>query len=313
MKNTNSNAPTRLSTLYVFLYFNLQKMVRRNSWRYILAKLEALTRPSKTRELDTDKAKAMFESLQKRGHTEDINPLTDLQVKEMRDFLIKKEMLEYRSTDMNPYTVDKVPKHWSTAYYPIETLIRAPHIFALANDPDILSVIENTFGCKPEIGVIQALWRFPSENAPINDELWHRDFETLRLVKCFLYLTDVDEDSGPHKFVETSHLTNKITKIGKGIRSDDHIEKAYGREKVVTKVGPSGTCFLEETIGWHKGTKPITKPRLMVQVVYSINPVKYKDRQPIAQSEIAGLESAHFDEHTFKNHIIPSRLGEYLH
>jgi hypothetical protein len=48
----------------------------------------------------------------------------------------------------------------------------------------------------------------------------------------------------------------------------------------------------------------------MVQVVYSINPVKYKDRKPIAQSEIKGLESMHYDEHTFKNHIIPSRPGE---
>jgi hypothetical protein len=307
MQNTQKNTPTRLSAVYIFLYFNLQKMIRRPSWRLALAKLEALTRPSKTRELDTDKSKTMFEALKSHGHTGDINPLSGLQIKEMYDFLMKEEMLEYRSADTNAYTFDNVPRHWSTAYYPIETLIRAPHLFKLANNPDILSVIENTFGCKPEIGVIQAMWRFPSDNEPVNDELWHRDFETLRLVKCFLYLTDVDANSGPHKFVETSHTRNKKTKIGKGIKSDDHLEMAYGKEKIVTKLGPAGTCFLEETIGWHKGTKPTTKPRLMVQVVYSINPVKYKDRKPIARNEIIDHESAHYDEHIFKNHIVPMK------
>ena len=303
MQKILRSTPSRLEAIYIFLYFNLQKIVRRPSWRYFLAKIEALTRPSRTRDLETEKSKSMFKALKFRGHTEDIRPLTDIQVKEMYDFLIQEEMLEYRSNDMNAYTFDKVPDHWSTAYYPIETLKRAPHLFAFANDPDILAVVENIFGCKPEIGVIQAMWRFPSDNAPVNDELWHRDFETLRLVKCFLYLTDVDDDSGPHKFIETSHLINKKTKIGKGIRSDKHLEDAYGKDKVITKTGTAGTCFLEETIGWHKGTKPINKPRLMVQVVYSINPVKYKDRSPISQDQITGYENTCFDEHTFKNHI----------
>jgi hypothetical protein len=304
MQSSERSVPSRLETIYIFLYHNLQKMVRRPSWRNFLAKLEARTRPARTRVLETEKSKLMFEDLKLLGHTQDIRPLTDVQINEMYDFLIKEEMLEYRSDDTNAYTFANVPDDWSTAYYPIETLRNAPHIFALANDPEILATVENTFGCKPEIGVIQAMWRFPSDNAPVNDELWHRDFETLRLVKCFLYLTDVCNDSGPHKFIETSHRVNKKTKIGKGIRRDEQLEAAYGKDKIVTKIGTAGSCFLEETIGWHKGAKPTEKPRLMVQVVYSINPVKYRDRSPIPIEQIANFEDFRFDKHIFKNHIL---------
>ena len=218
-----------MSRVWIFLYFNIQKMVRRPSWRSALANLEALTRPSKTRSLDSEKSKAMFKALSENGHTSDINPLSKEQVKEMYDYLVKQKMLEYRSSDNRAFTLDEVPTNWSTAYYPIETLIKAPHLFTVANNPDILSVIENRFGCKPEIGVMQAMWRFPNDNDPVDDELWHRDYEALRFVKCFLYLTDVDSNSGPHKFIETSHRVNKKTKIG-SIRTDEEIEKSYDKE-----------------------------------------------------------------------------------
>ena len=304
MEETKNNGPSRLLALYIFLYFNFTKLIRFPSWRYAFGKLESLTRPRKTRDLDTDKSKAIFEELETKGHTGDVNPLTNSQVKEMYDFLSQQEIIQYRSGVKKASTLDKVPNDWSTAYIPTETVLHTPHLFTLANDPDILAAIENRFGCKPELGVIQALWRFPNDGEPVNDEKWHRDFESLNLIKCFIYLTDVDLKSGPHMFVETSHRKEKLFRIGKGIDNDDELEMAYGKEKIVTKVGPAGTCFLEETTGWHKGTKPITKPRLMLMLVFSIYPVYYKDRN-IARIKIKSDQDAYFDEHIFKNHILP--------
>lgn len=288
------------------LYHNLQKMVRSPVMRNILAKLEASTSQRKTRELETPKSKSIYQALLAQGHTEDIKPLNDLQIKEMRDYLVGQQMLDYNGTNLKPFVLSEVPNSCSTAYYPTETLVRTPHLFTLANNPDVLAAIENIFGCKPQIGVIQALWRFPNNEPPVNDEFWHRDFETLRFIKCFLYLTDVTMNSGPHKFIESSHRNNRYWKLGPGLAKDESLEKAYGKEAIVTKIGPAGTCFLEETNGWHKGTKPVNAPRLMIQVVYSINPVRYRDNKPISRHEIKDDGMEKYDEYTFQNHILPS-------
>jgi len=305
----NANQEPNLSIferIYIFIYHYFQKTIRNNRLRNYLAKLEAMTRPPKTRELSSQKSKILYRELKDLGHTSNIEPLNAIEVKEMRDYFIDKEMFEYRSDNPNAYTYKDVPKDWSTAIYPIETLLKAPHLFKVANNPDILATLENIFGCKPEIGVMQAMWRFPTDNPAVFDELWHRDFETLRLIKCFLYLTDVDEKSAPHKFIETSHLVNRKTRVHWSFEGDESLEKAYGEEKIVMKEGPAGTCFLEETIGWHKGLKPVNKSRLMVQIVYSVNPVRYKDRKPIPEEEIMELNGVEYDAYTFRNHIIPS-------
>lgn len=80
------------------LYHNLQKMVRSPVMRNILAKLEASTRQRKTRELETPKSKSIYQALLAQGHTEDIKPLNDLQIKEMRDYLVRQQMLDYNET-----------------------------------------------------------------------------------------------------------------------------------------------------------------------------------------------------------------------
>lgn len=37
--------------------------------------------------------------------------------------------------------------------------------------------------------------------------------------------------------------------------------------------GEKGTCFLEDTYGFHKGVTPKSKIRLLFQVQYSLNPI----------------------------------------
>lgn len=288
------------------LYHTAQSLVRPPSLRRFLASLEAKTRPARTRELATPQARALHRELITRGHTGDLRPLSSAQIQEMVDYLMASEMSDYSDPSLGTFTCRNVPKECHTAIYPLKTVVRIPHLFTVANNPHILSAIENLFGCKPQVGVIQAFWRFPTDAPPVKDEFWHRDFETLRFLKCFLYLTDVTPDSGPHQFVEASHRINKYWKMG--VASDAEIEAAYGREFILSKLGPAGTCFLEETNGWHKGAKPTLKPRLAVQIVYSIRPCRFRDRPLISPQEIVDDGFTGFDAYIFQNHVL--RMSE---
>lgn len=284
------------------LYHTAQSLLRPPGLRRFFAAIEAKTRPAGTLALDTPRAREIYDALRTRGHTEDLRPFSDAMIKEMYDFLVSKPMADYETPTKVAFTYPDIPKNVHTAIYPLETVVRIPHLFEFAANPDYLAAIEHLFGCKPQIGVIQAFWRFPTTEEPVKDEHWHRDFETLRFLKSFLYLTDVTPDTGPHQFVEASHLINKHWKMG--VASDQDIEKAYGKDQIISKLGRAGTCFIEETNGWHKGAQPKTGPRLAIQVVYSIRPCHFRDKPLVPAEEVA---VPGFNAYLFQNHVLPRR------
>jgi len=140
----------------------------------------------------------------------------------------------------------------------------------------------------------KSFWGRPSATSPFADnagakdaQLYHRDGDDYRFCKLFVQLTDVDEDGGPHTFVEGSHDWNTVRALrekwsggpvefnewyfGTLRKADDKVERVFGR-KGVKLTGPAGTRFLVDTSGIHKGTPPVKADRLMAQVLYGVTP-----------------------------------------
>jgi hypothetical protein len=92
-----------------------------------------------------------------------------------------------------------------------------------------------------------------------------------RFLKLFIYLTDVDEGGGPHCYVRTSH-TSAFGWTAKAYTQAE-LEGRFGADKVTTVTGPKGTTFMADTLGVHRGVAPVTRPRLILQVQYSLLPV----------------------------------------
>jgi hypothetical protein len=46
-------------------------------------------------------------------------------------------------------------------------------------------------------------------------------------------------------------------------------------------IGPKGTAFIADTWGVHKGHMPIARPRLLLQIQYSILPVMKFEYEPV--------------------------------
>lgn len=204
--------------------------------------------------------------------------------------------------DIDP--IASVPSATHVAFYPPEAVVSAPHVIALANDPFILAIVENLFGCKPTIGYLAAWWSFKGHAEGEQAELFHRDVDDWRFLKLFIYLTDVDGAAGPHVYVPGSQTVPKLLRIGR--YSDAAVTAAFGVDVVHRFEGPRGTAFLEDTFGLHRGLPPRNRNRLVLQVVYSLGELPYGPRRPFDARELGPDALAHCGRDPYVNRV-------YLH
>jgi Phytanoyl-CoA dioxygenase (PhyH) len=106
---------------------------------------------------------------------------------------------------------------------------------------------------------------------------WHRDSYTNQF-KSMIYLTDVDERSGPIQFIEGSHRTRAKAEDDRRMdmplgRRPRYSRAQIGRlvdgdrQRVRTVVAPAGTLILVDTTGIHRG-KPIRRGQRYALVNY---------------------------------------------
>ena len=152
----------------------------------------------------------------------------------------------------------------------------------------VLRLAAAYLGCIPTLSGLSAYWSLPGAAPALYTQQFHRDLDDWRFVKLFVYLTDVDHDAGPHAYVRQSHLSPAR------LRASPYSQQAvdrYGRDKVLTMLGPRGTAFIADTYGIHAGTVPTRQPRLLLQAQYSLLPVYAFDYTPVTAAPTANLDA----------------------
>lgn len=220
--------------------------------------------------------------LQSQGYAMTPGLINPTQVEEMRaHFATQKCRDEYRP-HLGSFGVAEAPKETHVAIFEDDVVTSAPHGLRIANDPGILEIVGNVLGAKPTIAVMSAWWSLPHGDAPGEQaQLWHRDVDDWRFLKLFLYLTDVDEDAGPHVFVPGSHARQVMMPIRR--YSDEEIAAGFAGVDHKRFTGPAGTSFLENTFGFHRGYPPRTNPRLIYQVTYSMRPLVHGPKSAVSR------------------------------
>ncbi len=101
-----------------------------------------------------------------------------------------------------------------------------------------------------------------------SSQRWHRDFNDRHLLKAFLYLVDVDEETGPFEYVPGSAPGGELDRLwpwrplGENYPPDDELAKHIdGRS--VTFTAPKGTLIFCNTAGFHRGGFASGKPRVL--------------------------------------------------
>jgi hypothetical protein len=158
-----------------------------------------------------------------------------------------------------------------------DAFVRDGFMLKLAFDPFITAVATEYFGCAPVHVQTNAWFSFPSgrwtANLSSNAQMYHQDKEFVKFLKVFIYLSDVDENSGPHGYVEGSHH-DELHRKGQTISgrvSDADIGNYYDVSRIRSVTGPAGLVMFGDTSCVHKGTPVLSGYRAILQLEYAMS------------------------------------------
>jgi hypothetical protein len=104
---------------------------------------------------------------------------------------------------------------------------------------------------------------------------WHRDFNDRHLLKAFLYLVDVDEETGPFEYVAGSARGGPYASdwawrpLSESYPPQAELAERIPPESIKTFTAPKGTIIFCNTSGFHRGGFATAKPRVLATVTYS--------------------------------------------
>jgi ectoine hydroxylase-related dioxygenase (phytanoyl-CoA dioxygenase family) len=101
-----------------------------------------------------------------------------------------------------------------------------------------------------------------------SSQRWHRDFNDRHLLKAFIYLVDVDEQTGPFEYVPGSAPGGELEThwpwrpLGDNYPPEDELAARIG-DRAVTFTAPKGTLIFCNTSGFHRGGFSTGKARVL--------------------------------------------------
>ena len=181
-------------------------------------------------------------------------------------------------------------------------------LLKLALDPKLLEIVSGYLGLWPCLHSIGAWLNYPTDEPASLSQLWHRDPEDLKLVKVFIYLSDVGAESGPFTYIPDTHPFGRAALVAKKYEKkkrlpDDQMQRLFRPESWRVCTGPAHTMILADTIGYHRGGKPSAGRRMLITFTYTSG-ISFVDRPmrivgdpgwitaPIQEYAARGLKSA---------------------
>lgn len=208
--------------------------------------------------------------------------------------LIPPETIKENPPSVPPCSPEDLRADANIGQVPRERLLRAPNLLELATDPLALGLAEQHLGAPPILIDISAWRSFAGEDGAKearSAQHFHYDQDDYRFCKMFIYLSDVDEGGGPHVYVPTTHRSETMaskrpaegtpdreafdTWYFKTLRkSEQDVARWLGIDPVQI-TGKTGSRFIVNTEGIHRGNPPETHDRWVLQCVYGISPYTF--------------------------------------
>jgi len=139
----------------------------------------------------------------------------------------------------------------------------------LGVEPRLLDLANEYLGLWSKLEYVDLWYTPPGDEADRrSSQRWHRDFNDRHLLKAFLYLVDVDEETGPFEYVPRSAPGGELDKLwpwrplGENYPPQEELAaRIDGR--AVTFTAPKGTLIFCNTSGFHRGGFATGKPRVL--------------------------------------------------
>jgi hypothetical protein len=150
---------------------------------------------------------------------------------------------------------------WNVLSYEPSVFLRSKTLLDKITKPEILSLVQSYLGCFPTMYSVNCVWS-KFTNQEFKTQLVHRDYDDFKFVSFFVFLTDIDDNNGPHMYYPKTQ------------NGEDQSE-----EPIIVK-GEKGTAFLADVYGLHNGVPLKSGNRCLLWCRFGLmlNNMHYKDQ-----------------------------------
>ncbi len=187
-----------------------------------------------------------------------------------------------------------------------DPLINIPKIINLLCHSKIKSIASHYFGVMPYLTFVKLVKSYKNKYKDHDTQLFHIDDNSVNLLKCFIYLNDVNsKNDGPLYYIKYS-FKNIRNYWGKNLRwSEKRLLNIYGKENAIPICAKKGDVILVNTIAFHRGIKPSKKNRYCIIANYGLHPdFTYNNKFDLTSK----ISTKHFVNQTRQNKKILSLL-----
>ena len=223
----------------------------------------------------------------------------------IRETSRRKELLANRTSEGK--RAGKYLKDFWVPLFPTDQDGKIPYdaanpFFQFVLHPRILQIAGLYFGFFPKLNsfTLQSTLLVPPGTPEYLSQRWHRDSEDKKMLKVFVYLTDVHErGAGPFMYVRGSqhggrwrHLVPQRPPAG-SYPPPGAVERAVPEEDIALCLASRGTVIFCDTSGLHRGGYSTTVERTMFLPAFcsraAVSPINFE--RPNA-SALAGYDDA---------------------
>ena len=150
----------------------------------------------------------------------------------------------------------------------------------ISRNATILAIVTKYLGSQPILWLTQLRWSFaPTDNlvtfptsvdpntSKYDFHDFHYDAHDFKSLTIFVYLTDVDINSGPHMFIPGTHKNKRLKNLARIYFRDEVAQKLFPNQ-VKAVLGSKGLVFIEDTSGYHKASVCKKGSRLLLSIDY---------------------------------------------
>lgn len=148
---------------------------------------------------------------------------------------------------------------------------------------EILYIVSNYLGGVPTLLSIDLLRSDPRDNTfeenYLGSQNWHLDNVTRPFMRIFVYMNDVDEETGPFTIItkKLTKLIEKKTGYGSFYKSldlsDEELYSCVSQDETVKALGAKGTIVFGDPCScFHFGSRAKSKARLVFSASFCIGP-----------------------------------------
>jgi hypothetical protein len=184
-----------------------------------------------------------------------------------------------------------IPRAHGRYMWRMSDIIRVPAVQRLLADGAMHRIAQDYIGCRPLITGIE-LWLDPVIEGTYRAHVYHYDNDGPAFLKFFVYLHDVDVETGAHTYIERTQGRGKPEqfRLSKRYERNDLLNY-YGEQSEQVFAAPAGTILAEDTAGFHKGTTLRRGYRLLLQLQYAMLDIPHEEeiQSSITRVKVEGL------------------------